>query len=329
MVEEAATNQDTSQATAGSPPPSDPPPAEPSGADTSAAPDAGADKSLADGGGKSDPADQPVPATWPEDWRQRFAGSDETALKTLNRWKDPGNIWKSYQALRQQVDSGELRKARPGADNEKALADWRAEMGVPEKPEGYREGLPDALKNIPEADKPIVDHYLQIAHKSDATPDEVARGLDAYYQIQEQQGEALREQDRKHRTEAEDNLRAEWGPEYRANLNAMHSLFDTHGSDGLRERLFTARFNDGSLLGDDPEVLQFLVGMAREVNPHGTVTPQPGQSQVQAVDTRIAELEVEMSDTKGRAPNGYWNSPAKQEEYRRLLAIKDKASRAA
>ncbi len=326
MAEETATPEpetptETPEASSEPTTPSDPPAAEPGAAE--AAPTE--NQSLADGGGGDD-VEQPVPATWPEDWRQRWAGSDEKALQYLNRYKSPDNVFKALQALRAKMDSGEFARSKPDATDEKAYGEWKTENGIPEAPEGYLESLPEDLRDIPEEDKANVDRYLKIAHANDATPDEVARGLEAYYQIQEQQAEERLEADKRYRAQSEDNLRAEWGPEYRPNLNAMHGLFDQHAPEGLRERLFTARFADGTMLGDDEQTLQFLVGLAREVNPFGTITPSPGQNQQASIDARISELETEMADTKARGgPDSYWHNPAKQEEYRRLLTIRDKA----
>ena len=79
------------------------------------------------------------------------------------------------------------------------------------------------------------------------------------------------------------------------------------------------------MLGNDTEMLRFLVDMSREINPHGTVTPVAGKTQAQSLAAEIEKLETEMHDTKARSgPDSYWNSPAKQARYRELIEIDEK-----
>ena len=279
------------------------------------------EKSLGEGGGSQ--VETPAPSTWPEDWRQRFAGSDEKLLKRLNRYKDPSNIVKSWLSAEQKLSSGEYRKAKPETDDEEAIKAWREEVGIPETHEGYFENLSEDFQ-VDEKDKPYVEGYFKRMHELGVPPKEASEGLKVYYSMLNEAQEKRAETDRQFRAEAEDKLRSEWGPEYRANLNAMHSLFDTHGPEGLRELLFTARMADGTPLGDHPDVLQFLAGVSRELNPFGTVTPNDGQTQSQTVQKRLAELRAEMNDTRGNDPEGYWKSEAKQAEFRRLLELEEK-----
>ena len=159
------------------------------------------DKTLVDGGGGADTRQTPPP-TWPEDWRPRLAGNDAEALKTLNRFKGPEGIWKSYQALRQRVDTGEFKRARPDPKDEKAYGEWKAETGIPEKPEQYLEKFPEHLREVREDHKDVVNKYLELAHKADATPEEAAKGLDFYWQVLQSQEEQRYEQDKQHRAQA-------------------------------------------------------------------------------------------------------------------------------
>jgi hypothetical protein len=292
-----------------------------------AKPNGAEDKTLVDGGGGPDTHQAPPP-TWPEDWRQRFAGSDAEALKTLNRFKDPANIWKSYQGLRQRVDTGEFKRARPDPKDEKAYGEWKAEAGIPEKPEGYLEKLPENLRDVPEDHKDVVNRLLEIAHKSDMTPDETAKGLDIYWQVFQAQEDQRHEQDKQHRLQAEDELRAAWGPEFRATINGITTLLDTHAPKGLKERLFTARLSDGTPVGNDPQMLQFLASLDKEINPHGTVTPNQGQDAATSIADEIKQLEMEAADTKSRKYD-YWQSPAKQARLRQLYEIEERMKRKA
>lgn len=280
------------------------------------------DKTLVDGGGNPDTHQAPPP-TWPENWRELMADGDPEALKTLNRWAKPPNIWKSYSALRQRHDSGEFKRSRPDPTDEKAYGEWKAESKIPEKPEGYLQLFPEHLREVREDHKDVVNKYLELAHKADATPDEAAKGLEFYWQILQAEEDQRFEQDKQHRVQAEDQLRAEWGNEYRANINGITSLLDTYAPKGLKERLFTARLSDGTPVGNDPQMLQFLAAVDKEINPHGTVVPNQGQDAATSIADEIAALEKEAADTKGRQYD-YWQNPSKQARLRQLYELEER-----
>jgi hypothetical protein len=296
--------------------PNDPPPADP--------PTNGRDQSLGAGGGGDDPP-QAVPATWPEDWRERLAGDDETDLKTLRRWKDPANLWKQNKSLRSRMDSGEFRRNMPEGADEEALKAWRAEVGVPETPDGYKESLPKELE-IEDDDVRFLDEYFNRMHARGVSTADVQEGVAAYYDMMAQAAEEVVGEDRTYRKTAEDELRSDWGPEYRANMNAIASLLSNHAPDGLREVLFSARGENGRLLGDNPQVLQFLADVSRQIDPYGTVTPAGDASVAQSIDDEIAKYELEMKDTKARE-HDYWHNPVKQSRYRELLEMRDRYKR--
>jgi len=261
---------------------------------------------------------QEVPADWPADWRQKMAGGDEEALKYLNRYKSPDNVYKALKSMRAKMDAGELRNAMPDLQNEEAMKAWRAENGIPETPEGYKEGL--NLEGVDDEDMALIDKYMADMHAHGATPEQARAGLDSYYQMRDQLLEQQAETDKAFRRDAEDTLRAEWGPEFRANLNSMRNMLDMHGEE-MRQVLFTARAADGTLLGDNPEVLKFLVSMSKELNPYGTVTPNAGETPVQTIDKEIAAIEERMKDAQG---TGYWKDEAAQARYRELIDMKSR-----
>lgn len=279
-------------------------------------------KTIADGGDGDDLPVSPQ-SVWPDDWREQFAGKDEAALKQLKRYKDPGTVFKAHQALRTKMDSGEYMRSKPDTDDEDVLKAWRAEVGVPEKPEDYLDDI-----EIAEDDREHVNKYLERMHAAGASKAHVQDGLQWYNELQNSYAEERAELDRGFRKESEDTLRSEWGPEYRPNLNGMHGLIDQYAPEGFKEKLFSARLADGTPLGDDPDALRFLVGLAREINPFGTVTPKEGETQMQSIEEEIAILEKEMADTKDKNSD-YYHNEAKQQRYRDLIDIRDNARKRA
>lgn len=272
---------------------------------------------------------EPPPPEWREDWRQAFAGKNDDDLKALNRYKAPDGVWKSYKALRAKFDSGEFTRVRPENANDEQLAEWRKETGVPEKPENYYDGLPEEVK-IDEDDKPFIDALFKEMHAADATPEIVRKGLETYYRTQALAIEQQTEADKQQQQTTEDELRAEWGPEYRQNMNHVHeTLFDTgifvEAPEGLKERFFQARFDDGTAFSNDPDVLRWMADVSRVINPDvgHTVTPGQGAGSAQSIDQRIGELEAMSSNTKGEYWTGH-NAEQLQAELRQLYEVQER-----
>jgi hypothetical protein len=289
--------------------------AEPSASPAPAPEDGDTSPTLVQGGGEEDKP-QAAPQNWPDNWRQIMAGGNDKALQALNRFNSPSNVFKSWESMRQKMSSGELVSSKPEGDEE-ALNAWRAQAGIPEAPEGYLEKMPDGLV-VGEDDKPLIDDFLKSMHESDATPQHVHQALGWYYQTQEKLAAQQAEADKANRATSEDELRAEWGPDYRPNINSIHNLFNTHADSALLEKFFGARFPDGSPIGDDPATLKFLSQIANQLMPHGTITPMEGKTPIETINSRKGEIEKLMEDTHSE----YWKgatSEALQQEYRDLI----------
>ena len=280
----------------------------------------------ADGGDKSetllsDPGeDKPVaaPADWPEDWRAKVAGEDEKLLKRLDRFKSPGDIVKSWRALEQKVSSGEVVAKLPKDASEEQVAEYRKANGIPEKSEGYLDALSSGVV-IGEDDKALVGSFLESAHAQNASPEVVSAAIDWYYGLQEEQAATMAQADRERKQAAEDELRAEWGGEYRANINSVTSFLDA-APEGLKKQLLGARLADGSPLGDNPDALRWLVSLANEANPAGFIAPSDGASQIESVETEIKEIEKTMREDR----KSYDRDEAMQKRYLTLIGAREK-----
>lgn len=251
-------------------------------------------KTLATGGGDGEPKD--VPADWPADWRDKLASGDEKLAKRLARFQSPGNVLKSWLALEQRLSSGEL-KAPPPADDENALKAWRADNGIPETATGYLDNLPDGLI-IGDDDKTYVAGFAEKMHAQNVAPAVVHQAIAWWNAEKEAQAAKQVESDRAFKIEAEDALRAEWGGEFRANMNAITN-FVKSAPDGVADLVMQSRDADGNALGNNPAVLKWLMSMSAELNPGGVIAPGDASSQMRTIDGRIAEImEVMRTDRK-------------------------------
>lgn len=267
-----------------------------------------------------------APATWPEDWRKQLAGEDAATLKRMERFGSPADVWKSYRALEQRVSSGELKavKPEPAADAKpEDVAAWRKEMGIPEKVDGYLEGLPDGV-TIGERDKPLINTFVGKMHELHAPPKIVHGALQAYYQVQQQVLEEMAERDVTTRQSAEDTLRAEWGNDYRGNINAVGGLLRAQFGD-MTDNILNARTPDGVALFNQPDIVKGLLSIAKEMNPAATIVPGAAGNPGKGIDDRIAEIEGVMRKDR----RAYDKNEKMQAELRDLYDARERIQRRA
>lgn len=259
------------------------------------------------------PADD-TKGDWAPNWRELMAGGDEKELKQLGRYASPSEVWKKARALETRMSSGQLRSVLPENASAEELAAWRKEHGIPEKADGY--DLKDV--GVKEDAKPLVDKFLALAHQTNQTPEQVKAGLKFIKELSQDQAASLREKDETMRMKYEDNLRNEWGEDFRRNINAIHGLLDSEAPPGFKEMLLDARLSDGTLIGNHPDMLKMLLNMALIKNPVATIVPNAANPQ-KGIDTRIEEIEKMM-----RTDRASYNKDEKvQSEYRQLLEARE------
>lgn len=259
-----------------------------------------------------------VKATWPENWRDEMAAGDEKVRKQLDRYASPKDVSTALRALQTKLSSGELKSTLPKDAKPEDIARWREENGIPAKPEEYK--LPDGLV-VGDADKPMVEGFLQRMHAKNAPPELVQEGIAYFYELQEAQAAKIAEADVSHKQEVEDTLRAEWGGEYRGNVNSIKAMLES-APGGIADIILSARSADGRALANQPAFMQWLAGTARELNPVATVVPAGGD-QMGAISDEITKIEKLM----GNRQSEYWKGPGAekmQARYRQLIEARDR-----
>lgn len=269
-------------------------------------------KPLADGGEAK--SDSDVKPTWPEDWREQLAAGDEAFLKQLRRYKSPQAYARAGFEAQQRIRSGEMKAALPENPTDAQLAEWRKENGIPEKPGDYLAELPDGLV-VGDADKPVMQAFAEKMHGLNAPPSVVKEAVAWYFAERENQMAAQAEADKAFQAKAEDELRAEWGAEYRVHQNAVKNYISTLPEE-VGATLLAARGADGYRLGDNPHVVRWLANLVSELNPAATVMPG-SMNDPKSLDAEIARLEGLMR-TDRKAYN------KEEGRYRELLDARDR-----
>lgn len=276
-------------------------------------------------GGAADDAPAAAPADWPEGWRVKLAGDDVKFAKRLERMQSPADLAKAYRALEVKMSSGEVKAALDKDATPEQVAAWRKDNGIPETPDGYLAALPDGIV-LGDEDKPFAAEFAAKMHDLNAPPAVVAQAIAWDRQRQEKAAEERAIADKAFQTEAGDALRAEWGAEFRGNINAIGNMLEATnpGEDAngrsFKDLLLGARLADGSVLGDNPLALKWMARMSAEMNPAGTVVPGVGGSQASSVADEIAEIEGKM-----RTDRAAYNKDTKmQERLRQLYGAQEK-----
>jgi hypothetical protein len=274
------------------------------------------------GGEPKPPGNDPPPAktVWGDDWREQYAASDEKRLNVLKRYASPKDILDAHFALKQKVDAGELKAVKPLPANANAqeVAQYRKDNGIPENAGDYLVNLPNGLV-IGEEDKPALTNFAEAMHKANMPPAVVHQAIGWYNQWQEQQAADLAKADETARRQTEDSLRAEWGKDYRTNINvAKDFLVNTAGE--LADDIMEAVLPDGTRLGDNAKALQWLARTAREVNPVATLVPGSGGEAGATVDSEITKIEKVMKEK----PSQYYRDEPMQARLRQLYEARER-----
>lgn len=270
--------------------------------------------------------DGKVTSDFPADWREKLAGDDKVLLNRLQRLTDPTQLGKTIREQDKEISKRPVPLAKPDAKaTPEQIAEYRKAAGLPLEAGDYIKNLklPDG-RDLGDPDKEVAADFAKEVGLSDAglSQAQYDKAVAWYFKRVEAEQDQRVIQDRSYRVEAEDKLRQEMGADYRANINAIGSLFDGAPA-AVKDRLLGGRLADGRKIGDDPEMLTFLSRIAREQNPMASITPANGQTRGQTVDSRIAEIEKRQREDY----NGYFKDNAVQEEYRTLLTAREQSKR--
>lgn len=261
------------------------------------------------------------------DWRKETAGEDDKVAKMLERFSTAKDLGKAYAEAQAKIRSGELAKPLPANANEQERTAWRQANGIPEKPEGYFDKLPDGLV-IGKDDQPLFGEFAKVMHDQNAPPALMHSAVKWYYDLADKQEAATAQADKQHSKEATDALREQWGADYRANMGQVSSLLDGLGGD-LKNQFMDATLPDGRRLFNSPEFISWLADKAREINPAGVLIPASGGDQIKSIEAELATLKGKMANKA----SDYWKGPTadkQQERYRQLIEAQQKLkSRAA
>lgn len=269
-----------------------------------------------DGKPKVDPAAAAAAAG--ADWRKEFAGDSADDLKALERFTSKADFLKSWKEQKATISAGKHKEPLAADATEEQKAEYRKANGIPEKAEDYFKTLPDGMV-FGEDDKPGVTKFLQDMHGLNAPPAMVTKALEVFMAAQEEGAQMRSEMDVKARDTTSESLRAEWGADYKANVNAMSAFVKSNVPEGDQANFLNARMGDGTPVFSHPGMVKAFAQLGRTLNPTGTTTPGGGIDKLDAIQDAIKGYEKRMATDRA---NWYKDTKA-QEHYRQLVDARD------
>lgn len=273
-----------------------------------------------------DPSPAIVEPIWPEQWREHLLGGpdaikdDQEAVKELERlqktFKAPNDMYKSFRAMEKEYSKRAPRIEFDPEMPEDKLQQYREQEGIPGRWQDYDLTFENGL-TVGEDSKDEINNFLEYAHGKNmpnaAVKNAVEWYLDSRKTLDDQYGEQAYEQ----KMETERSLRAEWGPEYKANMNAIKELFVDHPE--VESKIMRALGEDGFVIGNNRDILGWAVDIAKKLNPLATMTLPGNESGVKNLEARLAELKAIMRDDR----EGWYRDPALRKEYEELIEKRD------
>lgn len=257
-----------------------------------------------------------VTPTWRDDWRQAMSKGDAKEAERLARITSPEALYESYRNLEKKMSGLKVPPTLPENATPEQLTEYRKQVGVPEKFEGYYEKLPEGLV-IGEDDKPAMDMLAERLHSKNVSPDVVADVVDVYYKIQEKNHEDMIEAQKQLKVQTSDALRAEWGADYRGTVNSIRAMLDGVDQD-TRDLIEGMQLADGSLAFNHPGFMRWMGSLATQINPAALVLPgHSGGDKTATIKQQIDADRAEMAkninawQSKGNA--------ARREQHMQLL----------
>lgn len=306
------------------------------GDDKAAGADKGGDKAAADGDkgdGKGGSflanADDPnidektktvAPADWPEDWRDKIAAGDKDFRKLLDRYGSLPEYAKAGREAQKKLSSGKPVDDEPMPDAEaepEKAKEWRKARGIPDDPTGY--AVPETVKNlVTDADKPRLTAFTEAMHAKGIPTSAAGAVMEWYFQEQDAIASAIAENDKEHSEKLQEELRSEWGSDFRANSTlAKRYAEKVFGDVPWTE----ARLPDGRRMGDIPEMVRALADAGR--SEFGDVSFASGDAANKTM-ARKQELETMMAEDRPK----YMANPAFAKEYEAIMDAEIKAGQA-
>lgn len=267
------------------------------------------------------PGDKPAGEEKPSaaDWRAEFAGDDEKVKKVLERYASPKDLAKAFMEQKALISAGKFSKPLPADATPEDIAEYREANGIPDKPEGYLDKLPEGLV-FGEEDKAAVTTFLNDMHGINAPPEFVSKALERYVAAQAEAVDYRHTLDSELTASTTAALKEEWKGDYNGNINAMVAFVDTHFPAEVKDEFLNARLGNGDPIFSNPLMVKAIAQLGRTLNPAGANPPPSGMDKLDSIETQIKAYEDRMKNDR----TAWFKDETANQHYRELITARDR-----
>jgi hypothetical protein len=246
-----------------------------------------------------------TPETNNVDWRQGLP-EDIRGDKSLESFKDVSSLAKSYIHAQKMVGSEKISVPNKYATED----DWNAvyeKLGRPKTADEYKFDVKDV-------DAEGLKTFANQAHKMGLLPHQANEMVKWYQQNVEQTNLANDAKAEEARKNSVMNLKKEYGQAYDNKLKAASEFAKQY----IDPKVLNANMEDGTKLGDHPEIIKAFVNIAGKMGEDQFVNPSgPTYLTPKEINKQIATLTAPGS--------AYWdkNHPSHADAVQEVLALRE------
>lgn len=214
-----------------------------------------------------------------------------------------------------KLRAGEISSVDTSDMSEEQLADYRAEKGIPTDGK-YDLQMPDDVK-LQDGDMAMIEQVMPIAMAGNVPTPVFNAMVEAQIRGRDALLDQMVAQDGIDKQTFETVARENWGADYEVNINRVTNMLNLLPED-IRDDFRDARLANGKSMMSSPEVVNFLVGLDRQINPLDTL---PGEGFNQHGSAQDVIRQVEEIFAKGEEQEKYWKDQDLQKRYEQALAV--------
>jgi hypothetical protein len=248
--------------------------------------------------------------TFTENWHTALGDEFSPYGETANRFKNPGDLLKSYVHLRQTGPSYPDATATPDQ-----VERFRQLANVPANPEGYNLPVPEQLPEGVTFNAELAQDFAKIAHQFHVPAPALRALMEKQLAVATAEAQDFAANIAKAQEEARSSLIAEWRGDYTSNLSTVRHLTERFGE--------AAGLDEGAVKGlaDNPAFARIMHQVAK-LTREDSVTAPAGfgdlRSAAERADAIIAGKDDQWSE---RYKNG---DPA---AYQHVVHLLEKAKK--
>ncbi len=262
-----------------------------------------------------------LPETWRDDIVQGM-GLEPTQANVLGRYQTFPKFVESFFHQHKKISAGEASAAPTLPDNAtpEQQSEYRTKLGLPAKPEDYRNTL-DAGLVLDDEDNRVLGEAFKVAHANFVKPDVMGKIVNSILHAREVETQAIVDKHGVDEQTATRTLKDAWQSDFATNMNMVKGVVNRLPA-AVKATFESAMLSDGRMLFNAPEVLVWLCDMAREINPGATVLPN-SNNPAAGIKEEIRALEMRMRDD----PAGWHKDFDAQKRYMALVDAEEKMKR--